>query len=526
MNFTEPSFVYTPCQLEHWNSFSFHAVDEAEIINALFDIKSNAVGLDGVPLKFLKLLLPLIIKPVTHIFNSIIITNTFPKSWKNAKILPIKKKSKENSLENLRPISILPGLSKVFEKLLKNQMCFYINENNLLSPHQSGYRPKHSTKTVILKVVDDIGIMLDKGNSAILMLLDFSKAFDTISHGILCRKLQHNFGFSCDAVLLIKSYLSNRFQAVHVNNEYSELTSVSSGVPQGSILGPILFSLYVNDLPNVLKYCKIEIFADDVQLYYEFTSSDAENITNNINADLKNVFNWTMKHNLRLNVNKTHALFITANNTNVSKPVIVINGNVIEYVQSATSLGYTIQSSLDWDPFVQQQCGKVYGKLRSQQLQTYFLSTEMKLSLFKTLILPHFLTCDFLIMQISAIAFNRLKIALNACVRYVFNLSRFSHVSHLQNKLIGCSFENFSKLRCCQLVFMLTNNKCPDYLYNKLSQFRSERSKKFIIHRHHTAKYSKSFFVRGVCYWNTLPNELTLISSGAVFKRKCIEHFN
>lgn len=173
--------------------------------------------------------------------------------------MPIKKKSKKNSLENLRLISVVPGLSKVFEKLSKNQMCFYINENNLLSPHQSGYRPKHSTKTVILKVIDDIGIMLDKGKSAILMLLDFSKAFDTISHGNLCRKLQHNFGFSCDAVIL-KSYLSNRFQAVHVNNEYSELTSFSSGVPQGSILGPILFSLYVNDLPNVLKYCKIDFF--------------------------------------------------------------------------------------------------------------------------------------------------------------------------------------------------------------------------------------------------------------------------
>lgn len=144
----------------------------------------------------------------------------------------------------------------------------------------------------------------------------------------------------------------------------------------------------------------------------------------------------------------------------------------------------------------------------------------MKLSLFKTLILPHFFACDFLIMQISAIAFNRIKIALNACVRYVFNLSRFSHVSHLQNKLIGCSFEKNSKFRCCQLVFMLTNDKCPDYLYNKLSQYRSERSKKFVIYRHHTAKYSKSFFVRGVSYWNTLPNELTLISSRAVFNRK------
>lgn len=331
-------------------------------------------------------------------------------------------------------------------------------------------------------------------------------------------------GFFNHSVSLIQSYLRGRVQTVFYNGEYSDYLPISSGVPQGSILGPILFSLYINDLPNVVKYCKIQIFADDVQLYIECGHIDVDNIAIKINADLKNVFDWARKNNLTLNVNKTHAMFIS-NRNDTNKPTILINNNVVNYVQSATSLGFKIQSNLDWDSFVLQQCGKIYGKLRTLQLSASLLPVATKLKLFKTLVLPYFMNCDFLLMQISADTLNRLRVALNACVRYVFKLSRFSHVSHLQHLLLGCSFENFCKLRCCQLVFKLTSTKKPDYLYAKLNSLRSARSKKFAIARHYTAKYGNSFFVRGVSIWNSLPNDLTLINSGSVFRKKCIEHF-
>lgn len=201
-----------------WNSFNFRIVDEAEVINALFEVKSNAVGLDELPLKFLKIILPLIISPIRYVFNRIIISGKFPRAWKMAKIIPVQKKPRNDSLENLRPISILPSLSKVFEKILKKQICNYITDNNLLTPFQSGYRPNHSTKTVMLKILDDIGFILDQGSSAEAKgLLDFSKAFDRISHSVLCRKLLNNFGFSSDSVSLIKSYLQGRVQTVYNN---------------------------------------------------------------------------------------------------------------------------------------------------------------------------------------------------------------------------------------------------------------------------------------------------------------------
>lgn len=241
---------------------------------------------------------------------------------------------------------------------------------------------------------------------------------------------------------------------------------------------------------------------------------------------LQRVYNWTLNNSLTLNVNKTHAMFISASNSSPDRPVLMLNNLEIDYVQSALSLGFRIQSNLEWDTFLTQQCGKIYGKLRTLQLTASFLSTDTKLKLFKSLIFPYFISCDFIIMQGTSFALNRLRIALNACVRYVFNLSRFSHVSHLQHRLIGCSFDSFCKMRCCQLVFKLISNKKPDYLYSKLTPFRSIRSKKFVLPRHRTSKYGNSFFVRGVSFWNSLPNEITLIKQEAAFRRKCIEHLS
>lgn len=524
-NFSLPIQSTMNTSASNQNSFSFRSVRVFEIINAVHEVKSNAVGLDDIPIKFIKCILPLLLGPLIHIFNSIIETSIYPKAWKMSKLIPFRKKPNSASLENLRPISILSALSKVFERILKSQICSHIHNNNLLSPFQSGYRPGHSTKTAMLKICDDIGVMLDKGDKVVLILLDFSKAFDTISHSLLCYKLEHRFNFKRTAVSLIHSYLVNRHQAVYCNQILSSFLPVFSGVPQGSVLGPILFSLYINDLPSVIKYCSLHLFADDVQLYFDCGGRNISEINTMINRDLEAVRMWSTRNALRLNASKTQALFIRRN-ANGEYPSLNIDNETISFVDSAKSLGFIIQSDFNWDKHILSQCGRVYSCLRTLYSKKHVLHHSTKLKIFKSFIMPHFISCDFLIGCASVLTQERLRIALNSCIRFIFNLGRMDSVTHLQQSLLGYSFYNFMRARSCILLHKVITTRTPAYLYEKLKPFRSTRVRQFVIPAHNSSLYGKTLFVRGVVSWNSLPSYLQNQESIFMFKKQCKEHFN
>ena len=175
-NFTDHVTIEQPDETnqEDRESFYFNRIDQTDVVYAMNSIKSNALGLDKIPMKFLKAICPILIDPITHLFNSIVTTSVFPEAWKKSKIIPIKKKANLSSMDNLRPISILCALTKIFEKIDKTDISNYISRHNLMNQYQSGYRSKHSTKTTMLKIIDDIGFVLDNGRPVVLVLLDFS----------------------------------------------------------------------------------------------------------------------------------------------------------------------------------------------------------------------------------------------------------------------------------------------------------------------------------------------------------------
>jgi hypothetical protein len=222
-------------------TFSFHCVTDEDVKKAISGVKSNAIGLDGVSLKFVKLLLPAITPCITHIFNTIFTTSIFPKVWKISKILPIPKNKNPSELSDYRPISILPALSKAIELLMRDRIVIFLNRHNFLNEFQSGFRPAHGTTTALLKISDDI--QRARELVSILLLLDFRKAFDSVIHSLLCAKLSDLYSFGTSAVSLVKSYLSERFQAVCVGDVLSHMVPLLRGVAQGSVLGPLLFSL-------------------------------------------------------------------------------------------------------------------------------------------------------------------------------------------------------------------------------------------------------------------------------------------
>lgn len=507
------------------DGFRFRFVEDFEIINALHEIKSNATGLDGIPIIFIKIMIPLIIPYVKHLFNIIILNSKFPRGWKIVKIIPIKKKQNVDDITNLRPISILCALSKVLEKLLKAQISVFITEMNFLHPLQSGFRQHHGTNTALLKVHDDIARVIDKKGIAILLLIDFAKAFDRVSHKKLLMKLNDFFQFSADANRLIHSYLSGRSQAVCCNGNFSNFDYITSGVPQGSVLGPLLFSLFINDLPSSLKYCSIHLFADDVQIYLcDSHNSNLNEICFKINHDLHNIFLWSQSNLLPINPTKTKAMLISKNRNTIAYPDLFFNGEQIEFVDKVSNLGITFTSSLSWDDHINAQCGKIYGCLKKLNMTTRHFSTSTKLKLFKSLILPHFVFGDFLIANALISSIDKLRLALNACVRYVFKLTRYSRVSHLHSHLIGCSFSHFYKFRSCVTLCKIMLSKKPGYLFSKLNPMRSDRNKNYLIPQHLSAYYSQSLFARGVVYWNQLPLNIKSNTTIYNFKRDLKQH--
>lgn len=405
-------------------------------------------------------------------------------------------------------------------------MCDFINRMDFLNQNQSGFRKKHSTNTALLKVHDDIAQAVDKKGVAILLLIDFAKAFDRVSHRKLLNKLSSNFIFSNTAVTLIKSYLTGRTQTVFHNMEFSSYVEIKSGVPQGSILGPLLFSLFINDLPSVLEYCSVHLFADDVQIYLcSDKTIDVDDMSRKINSDLQKLLEWAKRNLLMINPTKTKALLINRSRSTIRTPDLFLNSEKVAFVDQASNLGLIFTSNLSWDAQVNQQCRKVYYALKQLNLTTRHLDIQTKIKLFKALILPHFIYCDFVYSNASMAAMNKLRLALNACVRYVYCLSRFSRVSHFHKILLGCSFWRFLEYRICLTFYKIINSETPNYLFSKITRTRLPRTMNFNIPQHTTIYYGQSFFVRSIVHWNSLPISLKSCTSLVGFKRELLSRF-
>jgi len=497
------------------HTFNFKCVDVCEVLYCLNAVKSNSIGLDGLHPKFLKIILIGLLPFITHIFNTILTKSIYPKAWKIAKIIPIPKTDNE-----YRPIAILPYLSKAFEILLYRQMYNFFVANSLLTNRQSGFRPKRSCTTAVLDVSEDIRKNSDAKKPTFLILLDCTKAFESIDHVIFCYKLQNWYGFSTQAVKLISSYLSERSQCVSSSVSLSSPLRINKGVPQGSVLGPFLFSVYINDFPLILKKCSCHLYADDFQLYMSCDKSNISNGVNILNDELQRVDSWSKANKLQINPKKSKCLLIYNKHIDPSSlPTITIDHSIIEYVDKAKNLGIMFNTTLSWNNQINIAVGKVNGMLRCLWSTQYYTPLEIRLLIAQTYLIPVLLYGCELFANSDAIHSQKLKVCYNNIARYIFKLKRRDHVSEYAYKINNISFDNLLKAKVLLLLHKIIFSQEPDYLFERLRFTLSPRNNNIVLERHTTSFSGRHFFIYAARLWNSLNSNTQQIGSAVKFKQ-------
>lgn len=506
--------------------FSFRNIDIADLTEAFKSMKSNSTGIDGLPLKFIKMLLPFIDCYVLHVFNSIITFSSFPLEWKHSKVIPIPKKQNASNLSDFRPISLLPVLSKVLEKILQTQILHYLESNKMLSSYQSAYRTNHSSITALLNISDDIRRAINDKQACTLVLLDFSKAFDKIDHKLLIKKLSDTFLFSLPASRLIFSYLYDRSQTVFLDSSVSNKCKLSSGVPQGSVLGPFLFMMFINDLTLMINHCKYHLFADDLQIYKFCSVNDIPNCIEKVNQDIQSILQWSTVNKFDLNSTKTQCILISSSDRCTDGlPRIVVNGTEVTFSNTVNNLGIFFDKTLCWSYHVENICKRVNFLLRTLWVTTKHLSSKVRLQLVRTYILPHFLYGDIVIFDLQKQYLNNLQMVFNSCIRYVIGLRKYDHISQYTDILFGCSLYNFYRFRVCLSMFKFLKYKEPKYIFDKLAKLKSTRVQTIKIPNNNTKLLNSSFFVRGISLWNSLPLYIKNCGTTASFRKNYFDYF-
>ncbi|QJC37765.1 hypothetical protein GJU03_01205 [Enterobacteriaceae endosymbiont of Donacia bicoloricornis] len=500
-------------------------VGSKEIIDSISLIKSNSSGEDTFTTHILKLFLPYSLPTIKHIINYSITKNVVPLSWKTAIVVPLPKKSNPEAYSDCRPISLLNVMSKILERVVQNQLLTHVNSNQLLPQNQSGFRKAHSTITTLLEVTDDILKSFDEAKVTTSVLLDYTKAFDSINHKLLIAKLRY-FGVHDDSINWFHSYLTDRKQKVKLCGEngvvFSQYLNIKSGVPQGSILGPLLFAIYICDLPNIVKYTKIHYYADDSQMYISYHPDEMDVAMELLNIDLQNILSFSTSHCLQLNATKSVVINFHSKHVKFTpqRQDVKIGSQNLLVVKSSRNLGITFDQHLTFQNHITNIVKSSYAKLRQLYNFRYVLPTDTKIKLTESLIIS---TCEYGSVVfgscITTSEAHRLQKIQNSCLRFATLTKRSQHVTplYINNNILNMNQRWKYRLIC--LVHKILQNRMPLYLYKRLV-FRGslhQTQLRYVdrtLHtpRHRTEMYKSSFSFSAAFQYNNIPENIKSLS--------------
>ena len=501
---------------------NFSPTSNDEIRSLILSSPDSSCSLDVIPTWLLKSCLDSLLPPITTLLNLCLSESTFPSPFKHALVTPLLKKFNlpYDNLANYRPISNLSFLSKLLERLILKRLLQHLTSFSSIPIFQSGFRKSYSTETALLRIHNDLLLAMENKRVSALILLDLSAAFDTVDHSILLSRLSLNFGVTSSALSLLNSYLSDRTQSVHIGSHSSPSSHLLTGVPQGSVLGPLLFTLYTTPLSYLLNNSGVSyhIYADDTQLYYSFSACDSHSTLTYLSNVLESVHDWLSSNYLSLNPSKTEFLLIGTDQqrSKIASDLLSFSGSAISPSDSARNLGVIFDSDLSLSKQISSVCRRSYHSIRLLRQIRSSLDLNSAVLLANSLTSSNLDYCNSLYYSLPNSSLHRLQLVQNSLARAVLRLKSRDHISPALHSLHWLPIHKRIEFKICLLTYKSLHNSAPSYLSNFLKPYvpsrrlRSSDASLLTIPFVKSCSGRRSFSFSAPTLWNSLPLRVRL----------------
>jgi hypothetical protein len=516
----------------------FLPLSQEEMRKVILEQKNKTSELDAIPTHLLKLCLDELLPVISRIINLSLSTCHFPNHYKTAIIKPlIKKPNLDRVLRNYRPVSNLSFISKLIEEAVCQQISEHISINNLADANQSAYKRHHSTETALLKVSNDILLELDDRNIVFMNFLYLSAAFDTLDHQIMLRRLEVSFGIEGPVLQWFRSYLVGRSVKVNINGHYSDITELECSTPQGSKIGPRMYSDYTRPLGRLLSTLDIwyHAYADDTQVSDSAKAkipSDQVNAVSRLQSGIQKSSDWMFKNKLKINQEKTEFLIIASrqNQKHVAVDQITLDNTVIHRTHKAKNLGVTFDSEMNMQNHIREIRRKCFCDIKWLWSVRKFMSENSIKTLVHALIISRLDYCNSLLYGLPKQTLNQLQTVMNAAARLITLTPRDKSATAAMDKLHWLPVHHRIDFKILSITYKALNGLAPSYICDLIEPYTSQRPLRSIqqfqlkVPKCNLKYGERSFSYAAPVLWNSLPLQIKCADSFQIFKKLLKTH--